>query len=161
MTKAASLFFSGQTDAQGCDVDLTDLTSGGAGIYKQGLAVLPLTFELAFDNLRQKCRLVWRKGNFFGVAFENQGMPSESRARTGEADIAMPEPAFSILNDLPQHSLLGNAELSSEWMPAGAGQGNHERGDRRFAIGVVVALALPVLISMSAYIATSAIMKVN
>jgi hypothetical protein len=161
ISKAASLFFGGQTGVRACDVNLTDLTNGGAGIYKQGLAVLPLTFELSFDNLRRKCRLVWRKGNFFGVAFEHQGFP-DSETQFGEADIAIPEPAFSILKDPPQHSLVGNADLSSDWMPSAAdSQKNEGRGDLRFAIGVAVVLSLPVLIGASAFIATNAILKVN
>jgi hypothetical protein len=69
--KGASLFFSGQTGVRSCDVSITDITNGGPGIHTQGLAILPLTFELSFENLRRKCRLVWRKGNFFGVTFEN------------------------------------------------------------------------------------------
>ena len=72
IAKAASLFFGGQTGVRSCDVSVTDITDGGAGIHTQGPAILPLTFELSFENLRRKCRLVWRKGNFFGVAFENQ-----------------------------------------------------------------------------------------
>src|SRR6202790_5587005 len=71
IAKAASLFFGGQTGVRSVDVSVTDITNGGAGIRTQGLAVLPLTFELSFDNLRRKCRLVWRKGNFFGGGVEN------------------------------------------------------------------------------------------
>ena len=108
ITKAASLFFGGQTGVHSCDVNLTDITNGGAGIYKRGLAV---TFELSFDNLRRKCRLVWRRGNFFGVAFENQSLPSDSANQLGEGDIVIPEPAFSILNEPPpQPAYFGNAE---------------------------------------------------
>ena len=92
ISKAASLVFGGQTGERSCDVNLTDLTDGGAGIYKQGLAVLPVTFELSFDNLRCTCRLVWRKGNFFGVAFEDHGLPNDSESQTGEADSSSRRP---------------------------------------------------------------------
>jgi len=38
-----------------------------------GLNVLPPNFELSFDNFRtvRKCRLIWRRGDFIGIAFEN------------------------------------------------------------------------------------------
>ena len=36
------------------------------------LSVLPTSFDLTFDNFRtRKCRLIWRRGDFLGVAFEN------------------------------------------------------------------------------------------
>jgi hypothetical protein len=159
ISKAASLVFGGQTGERSCDVNLTDLTDGGAGIYKQGLAVLPVTFELSFDNLRRTCRLVWRKGNFFGVAFEDQGLSNDSESQTGEADIVIPEPAFSILNDPPQAAYFGNIDMLPECMPEGGDRQHVKRADLRFAIGVAVALALPVLISMSAYIATTVVLK--
>jgi hypothetical protein len=161
IAKAGSLFFGGQTGVHSCDVNLTDLTEGGAGIYKQGLAALPLNFELSFDDLRRKCRLVWRKGNFFGVAFENLGIPGDSETPVAEPDLIMPEPAFSILNDPPQNICLGDADMLSEWMSRGTDRKNEGRADLRFTFGVAVALALPVLIGMSAYIATAAILKVN
>jgi hypothetical protein len=162
ISKAASLFFGGQTGAPSCDVNLTDLTNGGAGIYKKGLAVLPVTFELSFDNLRRKCRLVWRKGNFFGVAFENQSLPSDRENELGEGDIAIPEPAFSILNDPPpQPAYFGNADLLPECTTKGVDRKHDGRADLRFAIGVAVAFALPVLISISAYVATTVVLKVN
>jgi hypothetical protein len=159
ISKAASLFFGGQTGERSCDVNLTDLTDGGAGIYKQGLAVLPVTFELSFDNLKRTCRLVWRKGNFFGVAFEDHGLPNDSESQTGEADIVIPPPAFSILNDPPQAVYFGNIDMLPECMPEGGDRQHVRRADLRFAIGVAVALALPVLISMSAYVATTVVLK--
>jgi hypothetical protein len=148
ISKAASLFFGGQTGVHSCDVNLTDVTNGGAGIYKQGLAVLPVTFELSFDNLRRRCRLVWRKGNFFGVAFENQ-------------EIVIREPALSMLNDPPQSAYFGCVDTMSECASNGIIRRDDGRADLRFTIGVAVALALPVLISMSAYVATTAVLKVN
>ena len=68
---------------------------------------------------------------------------------------------WSILNDLPQHACLGNADMLPEWISRGTDQKNEGRANLRFTIGVAIALALPVLISMSAYIATTAILKVN
>jgi hypothetical protein len=159
ISKAASLFFGGQTGERSCDVNLTDLTDGGAGIYKQGLAVLPVTFELSFDNLRRTCRLVWRKGNFFGVAFDDHGLPNDSESLQGEADIVIPEPAFSILNDPPQAVYFGNIDMLAECMPEGGDRQHVRRADLRFAIGVALALALPVLIGTSAYVATTVVLK--
>jgi hypothetical protein len=70
IAKSALLFFIGQTSVRSCGADITNV---GAGIRTQDLPVLPLSFELSFDNFRtvRKCRLIWRDGDFVGVAFEN------------------------------------------------------------------------------------------
>ena len=49
-----------------------DVTNSGAGIRLNGLNVIPLHFDLSFDNFRtiRKCRLVWRDGDLAGLAFE-------------------------------------------------------------------------------------------
>jgi chorismate-pyruvate lyase len=69
--KGVLLFFSGQPGVHACTI--TNITNAGAGIRTQALAALPLNFELSFDNFRtaRKCRLIWRDGDFFGVAFDN------------------------------------------------------------------------------------------
>ena len=38
------------------------------------LSVLPTSFDLTFDIFRTICkrRLIWRRGDFLGVAFENE-----------------------------------------------------------------------------------------
>ena len=71
IVKGASLFFSPQVGVQACLV--RDVTNVGAGIRATHLPVLPIGFELSFDNFRtvRKCRLVWRDGDYVGVAFEN------------------------------------------------------------------------------------------
>ncbi len=71
IAKAGMLLFIGQTGVRSCVVK--DVTNVGAGIRTQGLPVLPLNFELSFDNFRtaRKCRLIWRNGDFVGVAFYN------------------------------------------------------------------------------------------
>jgi hypothetical protein len=48
-------------------------TNVGAGIRAQDLKILPLSFALSFDNFRtvRMCRLIWRQGDFLGVAFES------------------------------------------------------------------------------------------
>jgi hypothetical protein len=161
IAKAASLFFSGQTGVRSCDVSVTDITNGGAGIRTKGLAVLPLNFELSFDNFRRKCRLVWRDGNFFGVAFENQSTPTYSETEVSEAAGVIPGPAFSALNDPPQRTYCDNADRSSEFTSKVIDRKIHRETDLRFIIGVVIALTLPVVIGMSVSIATTAILRAN
>src|ERR1700732_1200759 len=109
IAKAASLFFGGKTGVRSVDVSVTDITNGGAGIRTQGLAVLPLTFELSFDNLRRKCRLVWRKGNFFGVAFESHSTSTDIETNS-EADFVIPEPALLALDDSRQLAYFDTAD---------------------------------------------------
>ena len=69
--KGALLFFKGQIGARGCNV--IDISHGGAKLRTHNLSVLPNTFELTFDNFStiRWCRLIWRDGDFLGVAFEN------------------------------------------------------------------------------------------
>lgn len=69
--KGALLFFSGQPGVRACKV--ADITNLGAGILTQGLSALPTNFDLSFDNFRtiRRCRLIWREGDFLGLAFEN------------------------------------------------------------------------------------------
>src|ERR1700737_2465258 len=71
IAKGALLFFIGQRSVHSCGV--TDIPNVGASILTQDLPALPLNFELSFDNFRtvRKCRLIWRDGDFAGVAFEN------------------------------------------------------------------------------------------
>ena len=69
--KGALLFFKGQIGARGCNV--IDISDDGARLRTYNLSVLPNTFELTFDNFVtiRWCRLIWRNGDFLGVAFEN------------------------------------------------------------------------------------------
>jgi hypothetical protein len=71
IAKEALLFFGGQTGVRSCGV--TDITNAGAGIRTQDLPAIPLYFELSFDKFRtsRNCRLIWRDGDFVGVAFES------------------------------------------------------------------------------------------
>jgi hypothetical protein len=160
-SKAASIFFGTQTGEHACDVEVTDLGNGGAGIYKSGRAILPLTFELSFDNLRRRCQLVWRRGNFFGVTFEDQRSPALKAPEVGEADVIIEGPALSILADQQRLAGPGGAEELTEFASKIAEQNNDNRSDVRFMIGVVVALALPVLISLGAYVATTVALRVG
>jgi hypothetical protein len=71
IAKSALLFFGAQRGVSTCGV--RDVTNIGAGIRLHGINVLPADFELTFDNFHtiRKCRLVWRQGDFTGVAFLN------------------------------------------------------------------------------------------
>jgi hypothetical protein len=69
--RSALLFFKGQRGARGCGI--IDISRRGAKFRMHQLPVLPLTFELTFDNFVsiQRCQLIWRKGDLIGAAFEN------------------------------------------------------------------------------------------
>jgi hypothetical protein len=115
---------------------------------------------LSFDNLRRKCRLVWRKGNFFGVAFESPNTSTYIETE-GEADFVIPGPALLALNDPPQLTYFDNADGWSEHTSKVMGRKSQRQANLRFTIGVAIALALPVLIGMSVYIATTAVLRAS
>ena len=71
IAKSALLFFTGQAGVRSCAV--RDMTNIGAGIRIYDLPAVPLNFELSFDNFHtiRKCRLIWRDGDFVGLAFAN------------------------------------------------------------------------------------------
>jgi hypothetical protein len=71
ISKGALLYLGGQVGVQSCTV--VDVTNLGAGIRLGDVQLLPLTFELTFDNFRtaRDCRLIWRDGNHLGVAFQS------------------------------------------------------------------------------------------
>ena len=66
IAKSALLFFAGQAGVWSCAV--RDMTNIGAGSRIQDLPAVPPNFELSFDR---RCRLIWRDGDFIGVAFED------------------------------------------------------------------------------------------
>jgi hypothetical protein len=69
--KGGLILFRGQVGVGSCGV--MDITPIGACLRTQNLAVMPISFELSFDNFQtvRRCRLIWRDGDFVGVAFEN------------------------------------------------------------------------------------------
>ena len=71
ISKTALLFFSAKPGVFACEV--RNITNAGAGVELARVSILPLKFELSFDNFRtvRQCRLVWRWGGAIGLAFEN------------------------------------------------------------------------------------------
>jgi hypothetical protein len=71
IVKGALLFFSEKAGVHSCSI--RDVTNLGAGIRAQDLKVVLLNFALSFDSFRsvRMCRLIWRQGEFLGVAFES------------------------------------------------------------------------------------------
>ena len=71
ISKGALLFFDERQGVFTCRV--RDITMGGAGIQLHDLNVLPLSFELTFDNFHNihRCQVIWRQGDFLGVKFED------------------------------------------------------------------------------------------
>jgi hypothetical protein len=157
-SKVASIFFGRRTDAHACDVEVTDLADGGARIYKRGLAILPLTFELSFDNLRRNCRMVWRKGNSFGVTFENQNSPALNKPDVG-GSLPIEESMFSTLGEPLQLARFDESEALTEFSSKIVERNNSGGSDVRFTVGVAIVLALPVLISIGAYVATTVVLS--
>jgi hypothetical protein len=71
ISKGVLLFYSAQRGVFTGEV--CDVTNVGAKIRLNGLRILPPNFALSCDNFRtvRKCRLIWRRGDFVGIAFES------------------------------------------------------------------------------------------
>jgi hypothetical protein len=71
ISKNALLFFDAQRGVFSCRVQ--DITNSGAGIELSNVNLLPMNFELTFDKFHtvRECRVIWRQGDFVGVAFQN------------------------------------------------------------------------------------------
>ena len=160
-SKPAAVSFGGQAGERSCDVEVRDIGNGGAGIYKSGLALLPTTFELSFGSLRRRCRMVWRRGNFFGVTFEDESslMPSEPDVKS--TDVQFDGAALSMLSEPPLLAQINSDRAPMEFESIISERKRDDRSDVRFAIGVAVALALPALISLGAYVATTIALRVG
>jgi hypothetical protein len=67
--RGALLSIPGQLTALPCT--LRDITTNGASIRLNGITLVPLEFEISFDGFRtfKTCQLIWRDGDFAGVAF--------------------------------------------------------------------------------------------
>jgi hypothetical protein len=71
INRSVLMHFPGQASAYSCCV--RDVTNRGAGIRLNGLNVVPLDFDLSFDNFRtsRRCCLIWRDGDFVGAEFKS------------------------------------------------------------------------------------------
>ena len=69
LCRGVLLSIPGQIVTQACG--LRDFSVKGAGIRLNGIILLPLTFELSLDafHTMERCRLIWRNGDFAGVIF--------------------------------------------------------------------------------------------
>jgi hypothetical protein len=69
--RTAMLFYHGRASVFSCCV--RDVTNAGAGLRLKALDVIPVKFDLSFDNFRtvRQCRLIWRDDDFLGLAFES------------------------------------------------------------------------------------------
>lgn len=64
------MFFTGQDRVHECCV--CNVTNHGAGLRLNGVNIVPSEFGISFDGFRtmRLCRLIWRDGDFLGVAFK-------------------------------------------------------------------------------------------
>jgi len=71
INRSALIFYAGRAGVENCTV--RDVTNHGAGIRLHNQQVMPVNFDLSFDNFRtiRKSRLIWRDGDFVGAAFES------------------------------------------------------------------------------------------
>jgi hypothetical protein len=71
INRGVLMLFTGPEGVYACCV--RDVTNQGAGILLNGLNIVPSEFGISFDNFRtmRHCRLIWRDGDFVGVAFES------------------------------------------------------------------------------------------
>jgi len=65
------MFFTGQDCVHECCV--RDVTNHGAGLRLNSVNIVPSEFGISFDRFHtmRLCRLIWRDGDFLGVAFKN------------------------------------------------------------------------------------------
>jgi hypothetical protein len=72
INRDALLFFRGQSGPFPCCI--RNVTNLGAGIELNGTTDLPDEFDVSFDRFRTRriCRLIWRRGDFVGVAFADE-----------------------------------------------------------------------------------------
>ena len=101
--------------------------------------------------------MVWRKGNFFGVTFEDESSPAIGEAEA-RGVLTIEDPAFSLLGDPLQLARPDDIERLTEFASHIAERNSDGRTDVRFTVGIAIAFALPVLISLGAYIATTLVL---
>ena len=69
MKKTATLLLGG---ARKLTCDVCDISKSGAGLNVAGDVDLPGIFKIVFEmeTAQRRCRMIWRKANRLGVAFE-------------------------------------------------------------------------------------------
>jgi hypothetical protein len=97
-----------------------------------------------------------RRSNWTPAIVSNLADRAGGGTKVSEADGAIPGPALSALNV----TYLGNADGPPEESKA-LDRKIHRQADLRFAIVVAFVLALPVLIGMGVYIATTSILRAS
>ena len=86
-----------------------------------------------------------RRANWNPAIVSNANLKSESQSPMSAANDAIVVPTISVLN-------VSNLRL--EWQ-------NQRRSDRRFSIGVAIALALPAFIALGFYAVAESIMLIG
>ncbi len=104
------------------------------------------------------CPAMKRRSNWTPVIVPNR---ADGETRTGDADVVIPEHAFATLNGPPRPTRLDNAGASAEDMPRVSDRKTQNQADLRFTIGIAVALALPPLIGMGVYVATTVLLRAS
>jgi hypothetical protein len=71
VSRGALLSMPGLRGVFSCSV--RDLSREGAGVRLNGLALLATEFQFSLDGLRTtlSCHLIWREGDFAGIAFRS------------------------------------------------------------------------------------------
>ena len=105
--------------------------------------------------------MVWRRGNFFGVTFEDQSSLEPSEPDVKASDLQFDGEMLSMLSAPPMLAQIDSDRAPTEFESTVSERKREDRSDVRFAIGVAVALALPVLISLGAYVATTIALRVG
>jgi hypothetical protein len=67
ISRVARLFLDPKAPAVACI--LIDYSAGGACLQLAKFAQLPDRFEVVYGTTRKRCRVVWKRGLRFGVAF--------------------------------------------------------------------------------------------
>jgi hypothetical protein len=102
-----------------------------------------------------------RRSNWTPVIVPNRADRTDGETKISDADVVIPEPAFAALNGPPRPTHLDNADTSSEDRPKVPDRKTQSQADLRFTIGIVVALALPALIGIGVYVATTVLLRAS
>ena len=90
-----------------------------------------------------------RRANWTPVIVSNRDVWTEGDTKVSQADAAVADPTFQALPPLDVGGLSENVKSLD--------QKNQRQADLRFAIGVAIALGLPVLIGLGVYVAAASI----